>query len=65
MPDCSMAYAIRRYAADCAGKEAFVDPGLARRVMVRMRRRKHRPVTTYRCPHCGQWHIGTGEGRGR
>lgn len=63
MPECGFLYAVRRYDADCRGKEPFADPALARRVMQRMRRRK-RPVQTYRCAHCGQWHIGSGEGRG-
>jgi len=62
MPDCGVQYGIRRYAADCLGKEAFVDPALARKVMARMRR-KRRPVGVYRCRHCGQWHIGQNDGR--
>lgn len=64
MPDCGFQFAVRRYEADCRGKEPFADPSLAAKVLRRMRR-KRRPVTTYRCPHCGKWHIGGGQGRGR
>lgn len=57
----SFAFALRRYDADCRGKQAFEDATVAREVAARMRRRR-RPVSVYRCAHCGRWHIGSGRG---
>lgn len=51
-------FTIRREAADCRGKEAFASPELAHEVAARMRRRRGCPLQTYRCAHCGSWHIG-------
>ena len=43
----------------CAGKARYDDGGKANRVLLRLNPRNQ--VMTYRCPHCGGWHIG---GRG-
>ena len=58
----SFAFALRRYDADCRGKQAFEDPTVAREVAARMRRRRRRAASVYRCAHCGRWHIGGGRG---
>lgn len=59
-------YTVRRYAADCLGKEAFDCFGLASKVAGRMRRRgRAGGPAPYRCQHCGQWHIGTGDPKRR
>ena len=44
-------------AAMCAGKDALT-PGLARKIARRMRRKRKANVEPYRCPHCGEWHVG-------
>jgi predicted RNA-binding Zn-ribbon protein involved in translation (DUF1610 family) len=52
----------------CVGKEQFSSPQLAAKVARRRtaaRKRggqQERPMGSYRCPHCGFFHIG-GEGR--
>lgn len=43
-------------ASICSGKERFTSPQLARNAA------KRRPGRlTYRCPKCGNWHVGTRE----
>lgn len=44
-------------AAVCAGKDAFHSPAAAHLVAANHRRRGKK-VEVYRCPACGQWHIG-------
>ena len=59
--------AIREMSA-CNGKEAFADAATAhkakRRIAMQAKKAtsthaKRRPIETYRCPHCGYWHLGT------
>jgi len=45
--------------AACAGKEAYSDGGKANQAASRVKR-KGSKVMSYRCVHCGQWHIGSG-----
>jgi hypothetical protein len=54
-------------AAMCAGKPVYATASEAFRTVklrnqrVRVARHKKRPLPVlepYRCPHCGQWHIG-------
>ena len=48
----------------CEGKERFGSPGLANEVVKRRNRMKKarklddRHLVSYRCFHCGGWHIG-------
>jgi hypothetical protein len=44
----------------CTGKFPFPTRELAEASAVRMRKRKsqHQAAQTYRCHHCGKWHIG-------
>lgn len=39
--------------SQCAGKEAFDDPQIARKAARRKPGREH-----YRCSYCGRWHVG-------
>jgi hypothetical protein len=59
-------------AAQYLGKEAFETYDLADRVAKRTVARGKRKgakakgygkARPYRCPHCGKWHWGTGDGR--
>jgi hypothetical protein len=45
--------------AACFGKERYEDGNKAARVLSHMRTSggRNKPMT-YRCPHCGGWHIG-------
>lgn len=42
----------------CAGKDGFANKALANQIAERARRHRGHAVNTYRCIHCGQWHIG-------
>lgn len=46
----------------CTGKFPFPTRELAEASAGRMRKRKsqHQAAQTYRCHHCGKWHIGGG-----
>lgn len=44
--------------SDCLGKEGFTSPRHAAAVAQRMRR-AGKPVLSYRCQNCGEWHIGS------
>jgi predicted RNA-binding Zn-ribbon protein involved in translation (DUF1610 family) len=51
--------------SQCAGKEPFSSPQVAAKVIARWTRSKRkqgkkldRIVQSYRCPHCGFFHIG-------
>lgn len=44
--------------AQCHGKQGFTA-SQAEQISARVRRnRKSKPVTKYKCPHCGQFHVG-------
>jgi predicted RNA-binding Zn-ribbon protein involved in translation (DUF1610 family) len=45
----------------CNGKQSFVSPHLARKIIARDRRRKG-GMNVYRCRECGQFHIGHSKG---
>lgn len=45
----------------CAGKEAFNSPRLAAKIAKKMNRRD-RVIHSFRCEHCGLWHVGQGNG---
>lgn len=45
-------------ASSCDGKERFDSFQLANKVAVR-HNRQHCRRTSYRCPHCGGYHLGT------
>lgn len=49
----------------CFGKEQYANAALAQKVIRRrtlsrkLRKKKlDRPLCSYRCGHCGRWHIG-------
>lgn len=47
----------------CAGKEAFSDVSVAKKVMKNVARRHIKTkFKTYKCQHCGSWHIGATTG---
>jgi hypothetical protein len=51
--------ALEKEARQCIGKERFERPDLARAVARRMRiRHKGAALQSYRCSHCGKWHVG-------
>lgn len=43
--------------AQCEGKAAFESIGVANQV-ARRRKRRGVPGKPYKCPHCGEYHIG-------
>jgi hypothetical protein len=43
--------------ASCFGKVRYTDGGKAARVLSKLGNQQNRPMT-YRCSHCGGWHIG-------
>lgn len=44
----------RDYIASCLGKMCFQSPALAHKAA-----RRRPKQETYRCKHCGYWHVGT------
>lgn len=46
--------------ASCRGKERYASAQLAAAVLRRRKRKRHNAALgTYRCQHCGGWHIGS------
>lgn len=50
--------------SSCAGKEAMAFD-VARATAEKMRKRNHGAVQHYKCPICGEWHVGRVLRRGR
>jgi hypothetical protein len=48
---------VRWKLASCAGKERYADGGAASKTLRHMKRRGDK-ASSYRCSHCGGWHIG-------
>lgn len=46
-------------AGQCVGKFRFESPQDAHRVAAKERRKKRRPIQSYRCDCCRGWHVGT------
>lgn len=44
--------------AECYGKQAFPSPTIAQQVTNSGNRRSKVKLNTYKCPSCGQYHIG-------
>lgn len=42
----------------CAGKKRYQDLAKARHDSAYLARRDGRPVDVYRCPNCGEVHVG-------
>lgn len=45
--------------AQCTGKQAFTSHALATQVARKGSRAKDTPISAYRCPHCGAYHVGS------
>jgi len=45
--------------AQCMGKQGFLSHALASKVARKGSRAKDIPVSSYRCPHCGLYHVGS------
>ncbi len=70
-PEAGRVLADERRASSCQGKVAFASPNVARMVADRRNGYADRfpvPSEPYRCPLCGQWHVGksriAGKGNG-
>ena len=44
--------------AQCMGKQAFASRSLATQVARKGSRSKDVPVSSYKCEHCGAYHVG-------
>lgn len=45
--------------ATCKAKQVFASADLAAKVAKRMSTRRSVNISSYRCPHCEAWHLGT------
>lgn len=45
-------------ASSCTGKVSFDSPAIAQKASARQKGRH-----TYRCKHCGKYHVGSDEGK--
>lgn len=46
-------------ATTCDGKQAFTTRSMANKVASLSSGRSSMPMTAYKCPHCGAYHIGS------